>query len=313
MSAMLKIVWPNGKRFAFTVFDDTDYATVENVGRVYAFLADQGFRTTKSCWPLRGTGQGRCAGETCEEPHYLKWLQELQARGFEIGYHLATFHTSPRKEVIRSMEQFHECFGHDPRTTANHTGCDDSMYWGSHRLSGSRRLIYNLLTRFRNHNRYRGDVEGDDLYWGDVCRQRVRFFRNFTFPEINTLRCCPFMPYHDPERPCVNYWFASSDGHDVDQYVRCLSEPNQDRIEAEGGACIMYTHFASGFSNEGKLHGEFERLMKRLAQKNGWFVPVSTLLEFLLEQSGHHTITPAERWALEWKWLWGKIRMGGTT
>ena len=31
-------VWPEGKRFAFTVVDDTDAATVENVGAVYDFL-----------------------------------------------------------------------------------------------------------------------------------------------------------------------------------------------------------------------------------------------------------------------------------
>ena len=42
------IPWPHGKRFAFTVFDDTDSATLENVSPVYALLRDLGFRTTKS-------------------------------------------------------------------------------------------------------------------------------------------------------------------------------------------------------------------------------------------------------------------------
>ena len=48
------ITWPGGKSFAFTVFDDTDRATVENVGPVYRFLAELGFLTTKSVWPIRG-------------------------------------------------------------------------------------------------------------------------------------------------------------------------------------------------------------------------------------------------------------------
>ena len=30
--------WPDGKDFAFTVFDDTDYATLENVKEIYSFL-----------------------------------------------------------------------------------------------------------------------------------------------------------------------------------------------------------------------------------------------------------------------------------
>ena len=55
------------------------------------------------------------------------------------------------------------------------------------------------------------------------------------------------MPYHDPDRPYVNAWFAASEGADVTAFNRCLSEEHQDRLEAEGGACIMYTHFASGF------------------------------------------------------------------
>ena len=45
--------WPDGKDFAFTIFDDTDYARMDNVPPVYEFLKDQGFRTTKSVWPLR--------------------------------------------------------------------------------------------------------------------------------------------------------------------------------------------------------------------------------------------------------------------
>lgn len=310
---MPPINWPDGKRFAFTVFDDTDNATISNVGPVYELLAEKGFRTTKSCWPIRPSGDGKCIGDTCEDEAYLAWLKQLQAQGFEIGYHLASYGTSRRDDVIRSLDFFRECFGHYPHTAANHTGCDDSMYWGSSRLGGARQLVYNLLTRFRQHKRFRGNVQGDPLYWGDLCQQRVAYFRNFTFPPINTLECCPFMPYHDEQRPLVNHWFASADGHDVDHYVQCISEKNQDALEQAGGACIMYTHFASGFFRDGKLHGEFERLMTRLAAKGGWFVPVHTLLDYLREQNPDRRITSRQRAALEWQWLWGKIRMGGTT
>ena len=38
----LPMLWPDGKRFAFTVFDDTDRATLDNVREVYALLADLG-------------------------------------------------------------------------------------------------------------------------------------------------------------------------------------------------------------------------------------------------------------------------------
>jgi hypothetical protein len=40
---------------------------------------------------------------------------------------------------------------------------------------------------------------------------------------------------------------------------------------------------------------------------NGWFVPVRTLLDFLVQVKGRHIITTAERSYLERKWLWHKI------
>ena len=43
------VEWPEGRSLAFTVFDDTDHATLENVSPVYAFLRESGFRTKKSC------------------------------------------------------------------------------------------------------------------------------------------------------------------------------------------------------------------------------------------------------------------------
>lgn len=54
MTAQPHIPWPDGKRFAFTIFDDTDHQTLENVPPVYDFLSDLGLRTTKSVWPLKG-------------------------------------------------------------------------------------------------------------------------------------------------------------------------------------------------------------------------------------------------------------------
>jgi len=131
---------------------------------------------------------------------------------------------------------------------------------------------------------------------------------------LNTLRACPWIPYHDPDRPFVNAWFASSEGPNLHAFLRMLSEANQDRLEAEGGACIMYTHFASGFHVDGRLDPTFRRLMTRLAAKPGWFVPVATLLDHLrLRSPGSGTITARQRGRLERAWLRHKIALGGTT
>lgn len=304
------IQWPEGKDFAFTVFDDTDNATLENVGPVYEFLAELGFRTTKSVWPLKGEGTPRIGGVTCEDPSYARWTRDLQARGFEIGYHGAAYVTSTRDKVIEALERFRELYGHYPMSMANHSGCAESVYLGPHRVSGINRLAYNLLTGFSRRDTFRGHREGDPLFWGDICKAKVRYVRNFTYSDIDTLKVCPMMPYRDPERPYVNAWFASSEGADVDAFNTCLSEANQDRLEARGGACIMYTHFASGFCRDGRLNPRFQELMTRLAGKNGWFVPVTTLLDHLAAEHGETILTSRERGELERRWLVSKMRIG---
>ncbi len=308
----MKLDWPDGKRFAFTIFDDTDYATIDNVGEVYRCLADLGFRTTKSVWMFNGTEPGNCPGQTCEDPAYLKWVLSLKEQGFEIGYHMATWHTSPRARTLEALDLYVKVFGGNPKSAANHSDCRENIYWGDGRIGGIGQLLYNLSTRYRFAGRYRGHVENDPLFWGDLCKERIHYFRNFVYSDINTLARCPMMPYHDPARPYVNYWFASSDGSNLQLFNRCLSERDQDRLEQEGGACIMYTHFASGFRSSGKIDPVFRRLMERLAAKNGWFVPAATLLDFLKERNGGHVITNSERSAMERRWIAEKLWRGRT-
>ncbi|MHB8900424.1 MAG: polysaccharide deacetylase family protein [Thermoguttaceae bacterium] len=306
------IPWPEGKRFAFTVFDDTDESTVENTAPVYAFLRDLGFRTTKSVWPIAGKGEPMLGGSTCEDDGYRRWLLELQAEGFEIALHSATYHTSTREDTLRGLDRFREIFGSDPVSLAIHTSNAEGIYWGSRRVSGVRTWFYNALTRFRRSNHFRGHLEGDPLFWGDVCRARLKYVRNFVFADINTLAACPWMPYHDSLRPYVNRWFASSEGGTLESFNRTIGEENQDRLEREGGASIMYTHFAKGFCRNGQIEPRFRALMERLAARQGWFVPVSQLLDHVQARRGPHELTSRQRAALEWKWLRHKVLVGTT-
>lgn len=304
------VSWPEGKRFAFTVFDDPDSQTLEAGRAVYSFLQARGFRTTKGVWPVRGTRTASDHGGTCQEPDYCEWVSQLQRDGFEIGLHNVSPHTSYREETRAGLDRFEELFGHPPRTMAHHYYCDENLYWGEGRVSGINRLLYNVMTRGQNRNKFLGHVPGHPYYWGDLCHDRIEYVRNFVFGEINTLKVCPFMPYHDPNRPLVKQWYASSEGANVDSFVRTISEEAQDRLEAEGGACIMYTHFGHGYWRDGRLNESFTRLMDRLSRKNGWFIPVGTLLDFLRSQRGEHTLTSSERGELERRWIWHKARFG---
>ena len=131
--------WPEGKRFAFTVFDDTDYTTLQNGPRIYKFLNDIGMKTTKSVWPIKGMHVPLIGGTTCADPDYLKWVHQLKEQGFEIALHNVTYHTSNREQVINGLEQFNKYFGEYPKIHVNHAGCDDSIYWGDAKLSEIKR------------------------------------------------------------------------------------------------------------------------------------------------------------------------------
>jgi len=304
-----QIKWPDGKAFAFTIFDDPDFDTAENVAAIYSFLSDMGLRTTKAVWPIRGHGSPKIGGATCEDEQYLEWILKLQKEGFEIALHNVTYHTSTREETARGIEAFHRLFGHYPESMANHSGCQESIYWESARVSGMQRLIYNALNLKLDGKNYgsQGHVEASPLFWGDLCKEKIRYVRNFVLGDINTLKACPMMPYYDPARPYVNFWFSASEGASIDSFNAMLNEKNQDRLARENGACIMYTHFAKGFVENDKINHQFRDHIKRLVSLNGWFVPVHTLLDFIVQVKGRRDISPAEKKGLERKWLWHKI------
>ena len=311
------MLWPEGKAFAFTIFDDPDSQTLEGGRATYDFLRDAGLRTTKGVWPVRGPREPSDHGGTCAEPEYRAWAQQLQREGFEIGLHNATLHTSTREETAEALDRFREYFGAWPAAMANHYYSEEGIYWGAARVSGPVRLAYNMLTRWKNSGRYFGHVPGHPLFWGDLCRDRIRYVRNFAFADINTLALCPMMPYHDPGRPLVNQWYASSEGSNVRTFNERITEKEQDRLEEEGGACIMYTHFGHGYTDAGlSLDPRFRELITRMSRKNGWFVPVSTLLDYLASANAGHghnairVITPSERRMLERRWLMHKVRFG---
>ena len=305
--------FPDNKTFAFSVFDDTDEATVANVGPVYRLLAELGIRTTKSVWALANVPGAPLGGETLQDPGYLTFVRGLQADGFEIGFHNARNGDSPREVTAQGLATFAELLGSPPRTHCNHCDNRENLYWGPERLQGRvLRMGYNLATRGRYRERFSGQWEGSPYFWGDLASAQLRYVRNFVFDEINLDLVNPTLPYRDPAKPYVRAWFSSSEGGTVERFCRLLREENQDRLEAQGGVCLVYTHFAKGFCAGAELHPDFARLLRRLAGKNGWFVPVETLLDHLQAGPQAPVIPPPELHRMETRWLGRKLRAGSS-
>jgi hypothetical protein len=280
---------------------------------VYAFLGELGMRVTKSVWVLPPTGEALYGGSSCAEPAYLAWVLELQRAGHEIALHNVASSTSTRAQTLAGLDRFREVFGHDPRTLANHVGNLEAIYHGEQRVTGARRALYNVLTRGRRRRLFEGHVPGSPLFWGDLCAERVSYVRNFVYRDVDTLAACPPMPYRDPEKPYVAAWFAASEGANPASFVRTIDEAAQDRLEAEGGLAIMYTHLGAGFWRHGALDPEFERLMRRLAARAGWFAPVADVLDHLRSVKGVTDLGARERRELEWRWLRDKVRARSTS
>jgi hypothetical protein len=309
-----RINWPGGKQFAFSIFDDTDLSVPGNFEAVYDLLGSVGMRTTKSVWPATGQDlQPRSwQGSTCDDAEYLKIVLGLQRAGFEIGYHNSYFEGLPRQRIDEALERFKTLFGSYPSSMANHAESSEGIYWGHERVSGAAALLYRARLKRLDPNPHQGHIPGSPYFWGDLCRQRIRYVRNFVFGEIDTLAICPEMPYYDPRRPFVQAWFAASNGQILSSCVRLLTERNQDRLEQSGGACIVYTHLGSGFQQGQTVDPRFAHLITRIATKNGWFVPVSTLLDHIRSQQGLVTLSAAQRRRLEWRWFAHKLVAGRT-
>ncbi|HEY8506875.1 MAG TPA: hypothetical protein VIL32_00880 [Steroidobacteraceae bacterium] len=297
--------YPGGARFAFTIFDDTDDATVENVAPVYALLRELGMRTTKTVWPLPCPEGSKLffAGQTLADPEYAAFVRKLASQGFEIAFHCATMESSTRERVLEGLEAFRRFTGSWPRAHANHAHNRENLYWGADRVDFAPVRLFYRLTNGHSGDWFQGHVPGSSYWWGDVCRERIEYVRNLTFDEVNLLRINPSMPYHDPSRPHVRWWFSATDAEDCRAFNYILSEAAQDRLANEGGVCIVATHLGKGFCRDGRVDPRTEHLLRRLASLGGWFPTVSELLDWLRQQRNGEATLPAAEWrSMQVRW-----------
>lgn len=299
-------IFPDNKRFAFSIFDDTDLSTVESISPVYKLLTELGMRTTKSVWPLASVAEGKFGGCSLQDKPYLDFILQLRDAGFEIALHGVRNHHASRSLVQEGLAEFRRLIGCDPRIHANHSRNRDNIYWGANRFRVLK-PFYAAASYFSGKRGFEGHVPGSQFFWGDLCRERLDYMRDLVFHEINLDRVNPTMPYHDKAKPFVKYWFSSCHGADADSFCELLSERNQEKLERERGVCIVYTHFACGFVEDGRVHPRVEHLLRALAHRDGWFVPVSPLLDHLRAVRQPGAIPVSELINLECRWACDKI------
>ena len=302
--------FPDGRRFAFTIIDDTDVGTVENLVPIYRLLQSLGMRTTKTVWPMPCPEGSRdyAGSDTLEDEAYRAFVVDLQARGFEIAFHGATMESSTRERTVAALERFRDTFGGYPAVHANHAYNRENVYWGEGRVDAPLLRRFLRRTSAAPPDYYQGHVVGSPYWWGDLLSEHVQYVRNLTFDDVNLLRVNPTMPYHDPRRPLVRWWFSGTDADSVDEFRRLLAPRRQERLEREGGVCIVATHFGKRYVRDGEVDPEVRERLAELAGRNGWFPPVGELLDWMRRQHGGPTL-PVHEWRrMQWRWVRDRVR-----
>ena len=290
--------YPDGKEFAVSFVDDTDESKRDNTEPVYAFLDSHNMMGTKTVWIMRkrrpsefrlskvkSTTYKNDKSSTLEDEGYFYFIQSLAEKGFEIALHGVSGGNNFREEIIEGIERFKKLFADYPKIYAFHERNIENLYAGCAKLDF---WFFKLLEKLIHKSQYQGHIENSPYFWGDVAKEKIKYMRLpfHTINEVNTLKVSPNMPFHDEQRPYVNYWFASSDGSDCSRFIKLLRKENVDRIKKENGACIIYTHFAKGFADPNNgycLHRGFEDVIKYLCSHSDVWLPTATkLLDRLL-------------------------------
>ena len=68
--------------------------------------------------------------------------------------------------------------------------------------------------------------------------------------------------------------------------------------------------FCYGFVKNGQVNQETKKLLINLSKRNGWFVPVGRLLDFLQRQHFSNIIPKKEKIKMEYKWFLNKMIHG---
>lgn len=302
---------PGDAQFAFTILDDTDDATVENVSPVYDLLTELGLRTTKTVWPLDCPEGSRLyfAAQTLADPDCLEFVRALLEKGFEAAYHGATMESSTRDRTEKGLRTFTELLGVAPTIYANHGQNLENIYWGSSRYRAPViRIPVAMVERLLGKPQYSGHVPGSPYFWGDLCRQRFRFVRNFAFAALNNGSIPPCGPYRLASTPWVQYWFSTADAPEAGDFKRLVTRRNIDKLRADGGVCILSTHLGKRYATNGRVDPEIEDTLRYIASLQGWFRPVSEVLEFQLAQRPESALSGWQQLQLEGRHLTDRIR-----
>ncbi len=277
----VRLIWPPAPFAAgFTIVDDTDAATREQVVAVYDFLTERNFRITKTVWAF--APEEKCGipalpdstlrGVTLEDGEYARYCRELVAGGFEVCLHGASAGNNDRSRQQAALKLIRSEYG-DPGAFICHSKNADNLYW-EEKVTALQPFRF-LLGRYSKHQ-CSGEIPGTKYFWGDLCREQVRYIRLLRTRNTNTLAANPSMPYHDPAKPFVRYWFSATKRSLRD----CATEEALGRLRRESGLTVLYQYLHRYADPRTlALNPDLVEAVDRITERGDILVaPVSTVL-----------------------------------
>lgn len=280
--------------FRFTIIDDTDDATLENIKPIYDFLTEKEIFITKTVWVYPPRDE-HSKGDSLQRKEYADYIKKLSERGFEIALHNVGSGNYNREEILKGIEEFHRILGFYPKIHINHSYNKDSIYGGHKRFNRPfNYIIKKLYPQYSSG--FLGDEENSDYFWGDRHKELIRFSRSHEFKGLNTLKIDKLTPYIDPNRNRYsNYWFSCSFAPNQDVFADLMSFDNIDDLAKNNGTAIVYTHFGYFMQNK-KIDSRFLESINYLSSlKGGSFIPVSDLLNAIAKERMENGKVPFPR------------------
>ncbi len=213
---------------------------------------------------------------------YREFVLDIKKKGFEIGLHNVGSGEYFRAEILEGLEEFRRIIGEYPGIQINHAYNPDSIYGGHKRFSFPFDRLIKMLHPLYAEN-YTGEVKGSPYFWGDMHKKIIKYSRNYETDRLNTIGFNPYMPYVDARKSeYSNYWFSSTFAPNQWMFNRIVTRSAIDKLERDGGVCILNTHLGY-YMKDGVIDSGFVERIKYLSKKrSGWFVPVSTVMDHLL-------------------------------
>ncbi len=271
---------PHPYRGGFCITDDTDTADLESVRIVYDFMDSLGLRATKTVWvfpPEEPSGipalpASITRGVTLADPAYLNYCRTLASRGVEIALHGATAGNNRRELIQRAFAMMDANF--PPASTyICHAKNADNPYWQEKAVArGPLALALRLYARGHHCS---GEDPASPYFWGDLCRQRLRYIRLLRTRRINTLAANPSMPYFEREKPLVPGWFSATKR----SFREATSVEALDDLERDWGVCVLYQYMCRHVDNStGRVLAAFAAGAQRLAARERVWMDTTTRL-----------------------------------